>query len=156
MSEIVEMNLSHVEAIHRIELESFPTPWSVGMLLVELVKPESDWYVWTDESDVIGYVGLQQVVDIAHVLNLAVRGDRRRQGIGTQLLERAMSAARIRRLHVVTLEVRESNVEARALYERFGFRVVGSRRGYYTDTREDAILMTLLMDDLAGSQAEGL
>jgi ribosomal-protein-alanine N-acetyltransferase len=153
MSTIVEMDLSHISAIHAIEVDTFPTPWSVGMLLVELVKPESDWFVALEDGQVVGYVGVQQIVEVAHLLNLAVHPARRHRGLGHELLGRALDTARSRGLPAITLEVRESNVDAQRLYSSAGFVSVGRRRRYYTDTDEDAVLMTLLLDEPAGREA---
>lgn len=145
------MSYEHVQAVHAIEKAIFPTPWSLEVFLVELVKPESDWYVALEGDEppgreVVGYVGLSQMADVGHLVNLAVRPANRRAGVGTVLLDRALQAARERGLVEVTLEVRDSNLEARRFYEDMGFAVVGRRRGYYTDTKEDAVLMTVAIE----------
>lgn len=92
---------------------------------------------------VVGYAGLWFVVDEAHLTSIAVLEDRRRQGIGLKLLRASMLLALERQATMMTLEVRASNAAAQALYQAFGFRKVGVRRGYYTDNREDAYLMTV-------------
>jgi len=78
-----------------------------------------------------------------HITNIAVRPDRRRRGLARNLLGGILEEARQRHLRQVVLEVRPSNTEARTLYESFGFRVVGRRRGYYYDTGEDALVMEI-------------
>jgi ribosomal-protein-alanine N-acetyltransferase len=82
------------------------------------------------------------MVDEAHIVAIATHPEYRRRGIGERLLSRALELAREREARAVTLEVRVSNLPAQRLYEKFGFRRVGVRRRYYTDTGEDAIIMT--------------
>lgn len=143
MIDIVEMELSHIAEIHEIEVMCYPTPWNLSLFLVELSKSESDWFVAIEWAGVVGYVGTQAIADVAHVLNLAVRPGRRHEGIGRALLARALQAAAERRVDAVSLEVREGNVAAQQLYRSFGFETVGRRAGYYADTGEDGVLMTL-------------
>lgn len=91
---------------------------------------------------VVGYVGLWFMVDEAHIVAIAVRGEYRGQGLGEMLLARALSLALENQQDVVTLEVRRSNLVAQALYEKFRFLKVGVRRRYYSDNHEDAIIMS--------------
>ncbi len=91
---------------------------------------------------ILGVVGLWCVVGEGHIVTIAVRQDCRRQGIGEVLLLAALKAAREAGQDTVTLEYRISNVGARALYEKYGFRQVGVRTRYYSDNQEDAVLMT--------------
>lgn len=91
---------------------------------------------------VLGMVGLWLLVDEAHIVTIAVRPDRRRQGIGELLLTAALDAARLAGMDTVTLEYRVSNTAARRLYEKYGFTKVGVRARYYSDNNEDAVLMT--------------
>jgi ribosomal-protein-alanine N-acetyltransferase len=95
-----------------------------------------------DKQWVVGYVGLWFMAGEAHITNIAVRAGQRRQGIGELLLISAIDVAVERDAQFMTLEVRPSNTEARALYTKYGFMEVGVRRGYYYDTGEDALLMT--------------
>ncbi len=96
----------------------------------------------TDNLLLLGYAGLWFMADEAHLINIAVRGSYRQQGIGERLLISAIELALERNAHIVTLEVRPSSTAARALYSKYGFTEVGVRRGYYYDTKEDALLMT--------------
>lgn len=95
----------------------------------------------TDER-ILGYAGLWFVAGEAHLTSIAARESYRREGIGELLLISAINMAVERNAEIVTLEVRVSNSAAQALYEKYGFRKVGVRRGYYTDNKEDALLMS--------------
>lgn len=94
------------------------------------------------KEHVIGVAGFWVMVDEAHITTIATRNDYRRQGIGERLLISTIEVAMQLSAKVVTLEVRLSNKEAQALYQKYGFRKVGVRRGYYSDNGEDALLMT--------------
>lgn len=95
------------------------------------------------KEEVMGYAGLWFIIDEAHLTSIAVGEAYRRRGIGQGLMVAAFEVALERDAVFMTLEVRASNAEAQSLYEKFGFRRVGVRRGYYTDDREDAYLMTV-------------
>jgi ribosomal-protein-alanine acetyltransferase len=91
---------------------------------------------------IVGYAGLWLMVDEAHVTTFAIHPDHRRQGLGERLLLALLDIAIERGASEATLEVRLSNLPARRLYEKFGFRPVGIRPRYYTDNNEDALIMT--------------
>jgi len=91
---------------------------------------------------ILGFVGLWLMVDEAHIINIAVRECHRGNGIGELLLISSIDLASQLKARVVTLEVRASNTVAQNLYSKYGFEKVGVRKGYYTDNREDAFIMT--------------
>jgi [ribosomal protein S18]-alanine N-acetyltransferase len=132
-----------LEAIEHIERRSYPTPWSRSMFASELSKPSSISLgaFEAETGELVGYLVISRYVDAWHVMNIAVAPERRRQGIAVALFERLfeLTAADGRRGY--TLEVRISNEAAIKLYERLGFQSRGVRRGYYTDNREDALIM---------------
>lgn len=131
-----------LDAVLSIERASFSMPWSRGAFLYEMEQNQvARCFVVRDDDRVAGYVCLWEVADELHITNIAVHPDLRRRGIARTLLARVLDDARQRSLRLVVLEVRPSNAEALALYESFGFRVVGRRRGYYYDTGEDALVM---------------
>ncbi len=139
---IERMRASDLDEVLSIERASFTMPWSRGAFLYEMEQNQvARCFVIREEARLIGYICLWEVADELHITNIAVRPDARRRGIGRTLLGRTLDDARSRALRLVVLEVRPSNTEARALYESFGFRVVGRRRGYYYDTGEDALVM---------------
>jgi [ribosomal protein S18]-alanine N-acetyltransferase len=140
--ELRRLELGDLDAIERIERASYPTPWSRSMFASELAKPSSLSFGAVDETGtLVGYLVLSRYVDAWHVMNVAVAPERRRQGIASALLHRLLELTKDDALRGYTLEVRTSNVGAIRLYERFGFRRKGVRRGYYTDNREDALIM---------------
>ncbi len=124
-----------------IERESFTAPWTAGMFELELVEQNRVWLVAEDASGLVGYGGIMLVREDAHLMNLAVRADRRRSGIGRTLLEALRTEAVGRGAQRMTLEVRPSNRAARRLYESEGFVEAGLRPGYYDDTEEPAVIM---------------
>jgi ribosomal-protein-alanine N-acetyltransferase len=136
------LELGDLDAIERIERASYPTPWSRSMFATELAKPSSLSLGAVDEAGaLVGYLVLSRYVDAWHVMNIAVAPEWRRQGVARALLRRLLDETRHDAERGYTLEVRVSNVGAIALYEGFGFRTKGVRRGYYTDNREDALIM---------------
>ena len=141
--ELRRLEMRDLNAIERIERASYPTPWSRSMFASELAKPSSiclgAFDLETDE--LAGYLVISRYVDAWHVMNVAVAPQHRRQGIATTLLERLFELTAGRGRRGYTLEVRVSNVGAVALYGRLGFKPRGVRRGYYTDNREDALIM---------------
>jgi len=141
--ELRRLEMRDLNAIERIERASYPTPWSRSMFASELAKPSSiclgAFDLETDE--LAGYLVISRYVDAWHVMNIAVDPEHRRQGIATTLLERLFELTAGRGRRGYTLEVRVSNVGAVALYGRLGFKPRGVRRGYYTDNREDALIM---------------
>jgi [ribosomal protein S18]-alanine N-acetyltransferase len=132
-----------LEAIERIERISYPTPWSRSMFASELAKPSSISLGAFDRAsgDLIGYLVISRYVDAWHVMNVAVVPERRRQGIARALFDRLFEVTGGDGRRGYTLEVRISNDAAIKLYERLGFQSRGVRRGYYTDNREDALIM---------------
>jgi len=149
------MQESHVAAVMEIERESFPTPWPAHAYRHEITEnPLAHYYVVCPSSDasdepsaaesdeVWGYAGIWLMVDEAHISTIAIRSDLRRCGLGQLLLLALLDVSAKLGAKRATLEVRESNVPARSLYLAYGFQPVGRRKGYYTDTHEDAIILT--------------
>ncbi len=132
---------SDLDAVERIERDSYPTPWSRSMFAGELAKPSSVCLGAFQGEDMLGYLIVARYVDAWHVMNVAVDGGFRGRGIARGMLERLfeVTAGDVERGY--TLEVRVSNETAIDLYRRLGFAETGVRRGYYTDNREDALIM---------------
>ena len=137
------LELGDLSAIEEIERASYPTPWSRSMFAGELAKPSSiSLGAFDPETDaLVGYLVISRYVDAWHVMNVAVAPDHRRRGIATALLDRLFDVTATDPRRGYTLEVRVSNEGAIKLYERLGFVARGVRRGYYTDNREDALIM---------------
>ena len=144
---IVPMNADHLDEVAELERICFSVPWSRNMLAEELDNLLSAFLVALDDNDrVVGYAGLQVVLDEGYITNVAVRPECRRQGIAAKLLQVFLDFAKANKLAFLTLEVRASNYDAIALYGSRGFRSVGRRKNYYEHPREDALIMTLEFD----------
>ena len=139
---ILEANKRHLDALVDLEHQCFSIPWTRAQLAAELPDGHHEFLVAEAGETVIGYVGMMFVLDEGYISNVAVSPEQRRQGIASALIEALLRRAEELQLSFVTLEVRESNAPAIALYERFGFAPVGRRKGYYDAPKEDAILMT--------------
>jgi [ribosomal protein S18]-alanine N-acetyltransferase len=141
--EFRRLKLRDLSAIEVIERSAYPTPWSRSMFAGELAKPSSICLgaIEADTTDLVGYLIISRYVDAWHVMNLAVAESHRRRGIATRLMERLFEMTSGDGRRGYTLEVRVSNEAAIKLYESLGFKARGVRRGYYTDNREDALIM---------------
>jgi ribosomal-protein-alanine N-acetyltransferase len=143
--DIQEMTKEDLEEVLRIERVSFPTPWSRGLFERELVIPFAKAFIAREvpADSLVGYLCFWLVASETHILNLAVDPRRRRQGIGTRLLEYGIDYCRGKGVQEITLEVRRSNYKAISLYRHFQFQPWGVRGGYYSENGEDAIVMGL-------------
>jgi ribosomal-protein-alanine N-acetyltransferase len=139
--DIQPLALDDVSAIEAIEQRSMPAPWSRMMFVGEIVKPTSVCLGAFVDNSLVAYMIVSRYVDAWHVMNLVVAPEHRREGIGTRLLVALFDRAGEDDRRGFTLEVRVSNKAAIELYESMGFRAQGVRRGYYTDNREDALIM---------------
>jgi [ribosomal protein S18]-alanine N-acetyltransferase len=149
-TDVRPMRMSDIPAVHEIERSSFNEPWPEHALRQELTGNRLARYLVAErDGRIVGYAGVWLMVDEAHITTFGVLPDARRSGVGVRMLLAVaelgieLGAARL------TLEVRPSNAPAIALYERFGFSVVGRRPRYYTDDGEDALIMTT--SELRGS-----
>jgi ribosomal-protein-alanine N-acetyltransferase len=124
-----------------IETQCFPTPWSKKLFEKELELENTIYLVVREEGKVVGYVGLQKVLNEGHITNLAVHPKYRRRKIGITLAKKVMQKAKEAGVNHFILEVRASNKEAQNLYEKLGFVIIGWRKGYYQNPVEDAMLM---------------
>lgn len=140
---IVPMNADHLDEVAELERICFSTPWSRNMLAEELDNLLSAFLVALDDRDrVVGYAGVQVILDEGYITNIAVRPECRQQGIAGKLLQVFLDFAQANKLAFLTLEVRASNHTAIMLYGSRGFRSVGRRKNYYEHPKEDAIIMT--------------
>jgi len=147
---IQALRLDDVSAIEEIEQRSMPAPWSRMMFVSEIVKSTSICLGAFVDDALVAYVVVSRYVDAWHVMNLVVAPEHRRLGIATRLLAALFDQASGDDRRGFTLEVRVSNDAAIELYESMGLRSQGVRRGYYTDNREDALIM---WRDSAGAES---
>ena len=147
---IEPMRVADLPAVHAVERASFDTPWPPEAYRSELETNRlAQYMVVRVDDEIVGFGGMWLMVDEAHIITFAVHPAWRRQHIGERLLIAFLDLALERGAHEATLEVRLSNLPARRLYEKFGFRPVGLRPRYYSDNGEDALIMTTepLADD---------
>ena len=140
---IEAMRVDDLDAVHQIELASFSAPWPPNAYRSELETNRlANYLVARFDGQIVAYGGMWLMVDEAHITTFAVHPAWRRQRIGERLLVAFIDLAIGRRAREATLEVRLSNIAARRLYEKYGFRPVGLRPRYYSDDGEDALIMT--------------
>ncbi len=132
---------SDLDGIQEIEQRAYPTPWSRSMFAGELAKPGGFCVGAFQGEEMLGYVIVAKYVDAWHVMNIAVDAPFRGRGVARALLEHLFATTEDDADRGYTLEVRVSNAAAIHLYEQLGFVGTGVRRGYYTDNREDAVIM---------------
>jgi ribosomal-protein-alanine N-acetyltransferase len=140
---IEPMTLRDLPEVQAIEHASFTTPWPPNAYRTELETNRLAQYIVARvDGAVVGFAGIWLMVDEAHITTFAVSPLWRRRRVGERLLVALFDLARERRANEATLEVRLSNLPARHLYEKYGFRPVGLRPRYYSDDNEDALIMT--------------
>lgn len=143
--ELAPMTEADIEEVHVIERASFSSPWPKSMFLEEIGDRFTRSYlVAKKDGKVIGYAGLLVILDDGHITNLAVAPAFKRQRVATRLVLRLIDEATERGVIKITLEVRESNQAAIEFYQKFGFEKMGTRKNYYSDTGEDAVIMWTL------------
>ena len=141
MTKLTEMTAAQVSQVAALEKICFSDPWSEKSIASELENPLSLWLVALDGDIVAGYVGSQTVLGETDMMNVAVCPDYRRQGIAEGLILALIADLKARESHCLTLEVRDSNASARALYEKLGFSEIGRRKNYYRNPKEDALIL---------------
>ena len=153
------MTVDDLPPVLEIDRQSFALPWPERSFRFELTENEAAHLLvaevaWAGRTRLAGYLGYWLLVDEMHISTLAVNPELRGQGLGERLLTSGLDQARRQGAELATLEVRPSNAPAVALYRKYGFELVGRRRGYYRDNNEDALLMTLT--GLSSWRAQGL
>ncbi len=145
--EVVKMTREHLDGVMTIENLSFKIPWSRNAFIDELTTNEMAVYVVAvSGKEILGYGGLWRVLDEGHITNIAVHPEFRRCGAGSRIMDELLRQCRDCGILSLTLEVRRSNLPAQKLYGKYGFRSEGIRKGYYSDTGEDAIIMWKHLD----------
>ena len=137
-----KMTEQHIPRVAELETQCFSTPWSENALSEELSNNFARFVVALSNGEIVGYIGSHNVLGEVYITNVAVSPSCRRQGVGNTLITHLLNICETEEADFVTLEVRESNEGAIALYENAGFNNVGTRKNFYENPREDAILMT--------------
>ena len=138
-----------LDGVERIEKLCFSLPWTREQLSRQLRDSQHEFLAaLSSAGEVLGYVGMTYVLDEGYISNVAVAPEHRRRGIAAALIGELLRRSQALELSFVTLEVRESNAPAIALYRKFGFSPVGLRKNYYEKPRENAILMTTFLKEM--------
>lgn len=140
--EILKMSETHIKDVAEIERECFSSPWSENALREELTNENARFFVAENENGTLGYCGMHIVFGECYITNVAVKEKYRGQGIATSLMKKLEEVMINENGDFITLEVRESNFKAISLYEKLGYKKVGMRKNFYSNPKENAILMT--------------
>ncbi|GAA3645086.1 ribosomal protein S18-alanine N-acetyltransferase [Asaccharospora irregularis] len=138
---IEPMTLSDIDGVFEVEKSCFEDYWSKDSFKKELSNDVARYIVAKLGGKIVGYVGIWLIVDEGHITNVAVHKDYRGQKIGDKLIKSLVELCRKNSILAMTLEVRSSNTIAQNLYKKYGFKMVGVRKEYYSDNKEDAIIM---------------
>ena len=143
--EITKMTSNDLDAVYEIDKDAFPIPWQKTSFEEELKNILATYLVAKIDQKVVGYIGMWFVIDECHITNVAVHSEFRRQKVASELIKSMLRLCNSHGISYILLEVRANNIPAQRLYESFGFKSDGIRKGYYKNpdgTYEDAILMT--------------
>ncbi len=147
MPSISQMSESDISEIAVLEKRCFSEPWSENSLKEELTNETARFYVLRDNDNLLGYIGANNICDEVYITNVAVNENARGKGYGKRLVNHLVKQAEVENSLFVTLEVRKSNENAIALYERCGFKKVGERKNFYCKPTEDALIYTLYLKE---------
>lgn len=136
-----QMKRSDIDAVSVIEEECFSVPWSKRSILEAFSHTPWQFFVAECQKRIVGYGGVYMILDEGQISNIAVLSSFRKNGIAFAILDKIIEHSKTQGASRITLELRESNSPARALYEKCGFVQVGIRPKYYTHPTENAILM---------------
>ena len=144
--EIVRLSAENSAAVAEIEKSCFSHPWSEQTVESEINGKFSDFFGAFSEGKLAGYIGGRTIAGETEIFNVAVLPEFRRKGIAKALIEKVIKTVKEKETAVIFLEVRASNLGAIMLYEKCGFVFCGIRKDYYTDPKENALLMRLAFD----------
>lgn len=140
------MVVEDIDDVLIVEENSFPNPWTRTAFVNEVEHNKFAHYLVLEiDGRIIGYCGLWVIVDEAHITNIAINPDFRGMKLGEQLLSHAIELAKMLGAVKMSLEVRVSNYQAQGLYSKYGFQIGGTRKNYYTDNQEDALVMWVVL-----------
>ena len=138
---IVPFSEKHLDAVAEIERLTFSVPWTKEMLRESLALDMAHFLVCEENGVAVGYAGMYTSKYDGAITNVAVHPDFRSKGVGGAIMSALIEDGRKMKIEALTLEVRVSNTRAQSFYERLGFERVGTRRGFYSSPREDAVIM---------------
>lgn len=141
--DVSRMTPEDIDGVAELDRQCFKIPWSRKAFADELAN-EMTYYLKAKYNDeYIGYAGLWNIAGEGHITNIAVLEKYRNKGIATAMLNEMINYVKENSLTLLTLEVRKSNCPAIKLYKKFGFKILGERKHFYSDNREDAFIMTM-------------
>ena len=135
------MTKDDIDDVYKVEEDCFADPWSKEVIRQELKNNLARYIVAEIDGKVVGYVGVWFVLDEGHITNVAVHSDYRGKKIGDKLIKELVELCKENNMSAITLEVRVSNIVAQNLYKKYGFKIGGIRKEYYSDNKEDAMIM---------------
>ncbi len=144
---IREMTENDVKEIAELEKECFSEPWSEKSLKEELTNETARFYVLRDNEKLLGYIGANNICNEVYITNVAVNNKCRGKGYGKTLVNHLIKQSELEKAFFITLEVRKSNENAIALYEKCGFKKIGERKNFYSKPIEDALIYTYYLED---------
>ena len=144
---IRDMAESYIKEIAELEKECFSEPWSEDSLKDELTNETARFYVLRDNEKLLGYIGANNICGEVYITNVAVSSDYRGKGYGKRLVNHLLKQSKLEKALFVTLEVRKSNANAIALYEKCGFKKIGERKNFYSKPTEDALIYTYYLEE---------
>ncbi|MCL1878473.1 MAG: ribosomal protein S18-alanine N-acetyltransferase [Defluviitaleaceae bacterium] len=148
MISIIPAAPEHAPHMNQLEMESFSEAWSENSIKCEIMSPTTITYVAIDggeQDTLVGHVYMRHLINEGHIINLAIKKSHRRRGIASMLIKKLIEVAHKREMIGLTLEVRESNRAAIALYQQHEFAEEGVRKNYYTRPTENGIIMWLYL-----------
>lgn len=145
---ICPMEEKHIPFIADLEKECFAEPWSEDSLKDELTNETARFYVIENQGEVQGYIGANNICGEVYITNVAVNTGARGKGYGKRLVNHLIMQSQFEDALFVTLEVRKSNENAIALYEKCGFKKIGERKNFYSKPTEDALIYTLYLKEI--------
>lgn len=148
---ITQAEISDSEQIADIEKDCFSSPWSLVQVKEEISKENVIFIVAKTDNTVLGYISGQMILDEFYISNIAVKEAYRKNHIGSKLIETIISMLKTKNCVFATLEVRESNLNARKIYEKYGFSCLGIRRDFYSAPKENACIYTLYFNNEVNS-----
>ena len=140
------MNEAYIDRFAEIDQKCFTVPWSRKAFEDEFKNSIAVYFAARNDDECIGYAGFWNVSGEGDITNVAVVEEHRRSGVGSMLIEAVLERAKQLNIDIMTLEVRQSNYKAQGLYKKYGFEVIGTRKRYYSDNNEDALIMTKRFD----------
>lgn len=143
MFNIREMELEDIEQVAEIEKAVFSSPWSSQSFESFIKGALGQFFVAETGNEIIGYCGAYKILPEAEITNVAVSDEYRRMGVAQKLIEEQLGVLKSHNTESVFLEVRESNMPARKLYEKEGFKIIATRKNYYEKPKENAVVMKL-------------